>query len=158
MAHEYGGPTVYEIVQNWYRILANNPHNKLASDLCGENCNLDSQGLSVMFPAPDVYMWPPGISIIVTLLCHIADKSQQAGFNLTSNEVSKMRTKIEKVQQPRMKSSRTRTRRKKFRRQFQVWPPRVHPFSSIRPLVTVKGDPFYYIIFVVQFITFCTGY
>ena len=32
-------------MKTWYWILANDPHYNLASDVCGENYNLDSQGL-----------------------------------------------------------------------------------------------------------------
>ena len=45
MSHDYDGPKFYKIVKHEQpgTGLADNPHYNLASDICGENYNLDSQ-------------------------------------------------------------------------------------------------------------------
>ena len=49
MSYDFSGPKLYKIVKHEktgkYWILANNPHYNLASDICGENYNFDSQRL-----------------------------------------------------------------------------------------------------------------
>ena len=47
MSREYGGPKLSKFVKMtiWYWILANEFHYNLASEVCGQNYNLDLQGL-----------------------------------------------------------------------------------------------------------------
>ena len=48
MSHGYGWPKFYKIIKtwtNWYWILANDPYYNLASDMCGQNYNLDAHSL-----------------------------------------------------------------------------------------------------------------